>query len=83
MDGVPYSSMDRPATYQIKVQGRFGTNWSEYFGGMEITTEQHESGITVTVLTGVVPDQAALHGLIQKFRDLGLTIIQIQFLNFE
>jgi hypothetical protein len=83
MESTTNSSVDRPATFQIKVQGRLGPNWSEYFSGMSLTNQQLESGVTVTTMTGVISDQAALHGLIQKIRDLGLSIIQIQLISFE
>jgi hypothetical protein len=59
--------------YQIKVKGHLDRRWTEWFGGMTITLE--ENGYTL--LTGPVVDQAALHGLLRKVRDLGLPLISV------
>ena len=59
--------------YQIRVRGHLGREWAEWFEGMAITLE--ESGDTV--LTGTVIDQAALHGLLKKVRDLGLPLVSV------
>lgn len=61
------------ANYQIKVRGKLGTNWSDWFGGMKIESEG-----AVTTLTGYVSDQPALHGLLAVIRDLGLPLISLQ-----
>ena len=63
--------LDRPMVYQIRVEGHLGPRWTEWFGGMTITLE----GNGVTLLTGPVEDQAALHGLLKKVRDLGMPLI--------
>ncbi len=60
-------------TYVIKVQGCLGDDWTEWFGGLEVSTD--EQGYTV--LTGPIPDQAALYGLLAKLRDLGLPLISV------
>ena len=58
---------------EIRVKGQIDEHWSEWFGGLTIThTDQNE-----TVLTGPVVDQAALHGLLAKLRDLGLPIVSV------
>jgi hypothetical protein len=57
--------------YQIRLKGHLGPQWTDWFGGLTITLE--ESG--ETLLTGPVVDQAALHGLLKKVRDLGLPLI--------
>ena len=59
--------------YQIKVKGVLGPHWSDHFGGLTITGEQGE-----TTLAGVLADQAALHGLLIKIRDLGLPLLLIK-----
>ncbi|MBC8440856.1 MAG: hypothetical protein H8D87_14400 [Deltaproteobacteria bacterium] len=59
--------------YQIKVKGLLGSKWSSWFEGMTIETEG-----SATVITGELPDQSALHGLIVKIRDLGLPLISIK-----
>ena len=61
-----------PACYQIKITGRLGDQWSDWFGGMTIT---YQEGITT--ITGEVLDQAALHGLLMRIRDLGLELISM------
>jgi hypothetical protein len=59
--------------YQIRVEGELGQEWAEWFGGIAIARE----GDGVAVLTCAVPDQAALHGLLRKIRDLGLPLLSI------
>lgn len=70
--------LDQPATYQIQVQGRLGTNWSTWFDGMTVSVESHDDGVTITTLTGIVADQVALHSLLSRIRDLGLPLLQVQ-----
>ena len=65
------NDLDQPMVYQIRLKGHLGPQWTEWFGGMSITLE--ESG--ETLLTGPVEDQAALHGLLKKVRDLGMPLI--------
>ncbi len=59
--------------YQIRIKGQLGREWSDWFGGLAITLEENGD----TLLTGPVVDQAALHGLLKKVRDLGLTLISV------
>ena len=65
--------MTTQSTYQIKLEGHLGPLWEAEFEGFTIT--QAESGITC--LTGPVIDQAALHGLLRKIRDLGLPLVSV------
>ena len=58
--------------YQIKVKGRLDKKWADWFEGMAIT---YEGGISI--LTGPVADQAALHGLLIRIRDLNLTLLSV------
>lgn len=60
--------------YEIRVQGQIGQTWSRWFDGL--TVEETEDGSTV--LCGDLPDQAALHGLLNKVRDLGMTLLSVQ-----
>ena len=69
---------DRPGRYEIKVKGRLGDMWSEWFDDFEISVENDK-----TMLSGYVADQAALHGLINKIRDVGLTLLSIQQVSAE
>jgi hypothetical protein len=69
-------SLDRPATYQIKVPGHLDESWSDWVGGMTITVEREDDGPPVTTLTGIV-DQAALQGLLRRLYSLGLPLISV------
>ena len=62
-----------PMIYQIRIKGHVGPQWTEWFEGMTITQEIGGD----TFLTGPVIDQAALHGLLKKVRDLGMPLISI------
>jgi hypothetical protein len=59
--------------YQIRVREHLDTCWADRFDDFSITREEDGT----TVLTGPVPDQAALHGLLMKMRDLGLTLLSV------
>jgi len=61
------------AIYQIRTRGYLRPEWSEWFEGMTIT---HESNVD-TILSGPVRDQAALHGLLARVRDLGLALVSV------
>ena len=65
--------MNESETYEIRIQGRLAQRWSSWFDGMEITAADEGS----TLIRGQVADQAALHGLIQKVRDLGLPLLSV------
>jgi hypothetical protein len=69
-------SLDRPATYKIKVPGHLDESWSDWAGGMTITVERGGDGPPVTTLTGTV-DQAALQGLLRRLYSLGLPLISV------
>ena len=62
-----------PAGYQLRVGGHLDDHWSPWFGDLTLT---HEDDGT-TILTGAVSDQAELHGLLTKIRDLGVTLISV------
>jgi hypothetical protein len=67
-----------PARYEIRVEGILEERWSDWFGGL--TVENDEEG---TLLSGTLPDQPALHGVLEKVRDLGLSVIAVQRLTPE
>jgi hypothetical protein len=69
-------TLDRPATYQIKVPGELDESWADWAGGMTITVESEGAGPPVTTLTGTV-DQAALQGLLRRLYSLGLPLISV------
>src|SRR5512136_2384481 len=64
---------DQPSSYRIRIQGTIDQTWSDWFGGFTITRQNSE-----TVLEGEVNHQAALHGILTKINDLGLTIISVE-----
>ncbi len=65
------NDLDQPMVYQIRLKGHLGPRWADWFGDMTITPEDDGE----TLLTCQVVDQAALHGLLRKVRDLGMPLI--------
>ena len=59
----------QPTSYQIRIKGHLGRQWTEWFEGLTVTQEEDGD----TLITGPVIDQAALHGSVKKVRDLGRT----------
>jgi len=64
---------DQALVYQIRVKGHIDPRWTDWFGGLTITLE--DSGNTS--IAGLVADQAALHGLLRKVRDLGTVLLSV------
>ncbi len=62
-----------PELYEIRIKGHLDDRWSDWFEGLTITLEEGGD----TLLTGPVIDQAALHGLLKKVRDLGLPLVSV------
>jgi hypothetical protein len=62
-----------PAHYEIRVAGVLDGRWTAWFNGLQISGQGEE-----TVISGLVPDQSALHGLLTKVRDLGLCLISVR-----
>jgi hypothetical protein len=69
--------LDQPGTYEIRVPGRLDESWSEWFEGMTITVERGGDGPTITTLTGVVADEAALQGMLDRLYSLGLRLLSV------
>jgi hypothetical protein len=63
----------QPTIYQIRVKSHLGSDWTEWFEGLSITLENNGD----MLLTGPVVDQAALHGLLKKVRDLGMHLVSL------
>ena len=66
------------AAYRIQVQGSIAPGWSDWFGGLVMTERQDSSGQLVTTLSGLVPDQPALRGILNRLWDLNLTLLRIE-----
>ncbi len=69
----PNPDPSQPMSYQIRISGHLGAQWTGWFGDLSITLEENGA----TLLTGPVTDQAALYGLLRKVRDLGLPLISV------
>jgi hypothetical protein len=69
----PKIDPEQPMVYQIRIKGHLGQQWTEWFEGLAITLEANGD----TLITGPVIDQAALHGLIKKVRDLGMPLVSV------
>ena len=69
----PKTDSSLPVVYQIRLKGHLGQQWMDWFEGLTITLEENGD----TLLTGPVVDQAALHGLLKKVRDLGLPLVSV------
>jgi hypothetical protein len=64
---------DQPMVYQIRIQGHLSHQWTDWFDGLSIRLEEDGD----TLLMGTVIDQAALHGLLKKVRDLGMPLLSV------
>ena len=62
-----------PPVYQIRIKGHLGAQWETWFEGLTITHEANGDAL----LTGLVLDQATLHGLLKKARDLGMPLLSV------
>jgi hypothetical protein len=69
----PKSDPSQPMVYQIRIKGHLGHQWTDWFEGLTITLEEDGE----TLLTGPVVDDAALHGLLKKVRDLGMPLLSV------
>ncbi len=73
----PKFQREGPAEYQIQVLGRLTERWSGWFEGMDISAEL-QNDLPVSTMTGVIVDQAALFGLLNRIRDLGLALLLVR-----
>ena len=73
------TDLGQPPIYEIRIKGHLGGQWADWFGGLSITLEENGD----TLLTGPVVDQAALHGVLRKVRDLGMTLLVVKHVEPE
>jgi hypothetical protein len=76
---TPQPDSAQPTIYQIRLKGHLDSQWTDWFEGLTITLEEGGD----TLLTGPVVDQAALHGLLKKVRDLGMPLISVNRVQFN
>jgi len=67
---------NRPLVYEIRLKGHLGPQWREWFMGLTIRLEEDGD----TLLAGTVVDQAALHGILKKVRDLGMPLLAVNII---
>jgi len=73
MSGTSTGHQHDPERYEIRVEGRLGSRWAAWFDGMTLTPGSDGT----TTIHGPVVDQAALHGLLRKLRDVGLPLVSL------
>lgn len=71
----PTAADDKPGFTEVCIKGHLDKRWADWFDGLTIKREENGD----TLLTGPVVDQAALHGLLRKVRDLGLPLVSVMY----
>ena len=78
--GLEFQAGQIPPTYELRVDGRVGSEAVSWFEDMTLTVDEATSPVQ-TIIRGAVRDEAALYGLISRIRDLGLTLLSVQRLD--
>jgi hypothetical protein len=73
MSAMPAGPAYNPGRYEIRLKGHLDSRWTAWFDGLSLTN----SSDGTTIIRGPIADQAALHGLLQKVRDLGLPLVSV------
>ena len=73
MSEISTDSHREAGRYEIRLKGHLGSRWAEWFDGLSLSNESDGT----TLIVGLVADQAALHGLLQKVRDLGVPLVSV------
>ncbi len=73
MSEISTDSHREAGRYEIRLKGHLGSRWAEWFDGLSLSNESDGT----TLIVGPVADQAALHGLLQKVRDLGVPLVSV------
>jgi hypothetical protein len=73
MSETPTGDHHNSERYEIRLKGHLAPRWAAWFDGLTLTNENDDT----TIIHGVVADQAALHGLLQKVRDIGLPLVSV------
>ncbi len=71
--------MDKPTFYQIRVKGHLDDAWAEWFDGLAIANQEDGEAL----LSGPIQDQAALHGVLNRISNLGLTLVSVNIVKGE
>ena len=79
MTSRPFQTISSWSSTNIRLKGHLGRGWTDWFGGLAVTLEDNGD----TLLTGPVVDQAALHGVLRKVRDLGLPLASVSAVNLD
>ncbi len=77
-DGI---SLSQPAKYQITIQGREVEGLADWMDELDIRVKPVSRGLTLTLLTGIVRDQAALHGILNRIRDLSIPLLSVELID--